>query len=307
MRRIKSVGVVIVNINSGRLLEKCVNSLYFSNLERINLEIIVVDNNSTDKSTQLTKLNDSRLKLIKNNKNRGFGYACNQGVKILNTDYILFLNPDTEVKSNTIRESIRFLENNEKVSVLGALHRDENGEVKQSCSRTPTPKLVLNDIFGLSKLFPKIFTPSTLMVNFDYNTSSFVDQVMGAYMLMKRKVFIELNGFDTRFFVYYEDADFAYRARLKGYNSYYNSEIEIIHHGRGTTKSISQISLFYNLRSRIQFTYKHYGVFYGAVILITTLVVEPLTRLFFNLIKNPSEIKNTIIAFIKLYSYYLKK
>lgn len=307
MKKIKSVGVVIVNFNSGRLLENCINSLYLSNLEWINLEVVVVDNNSTDKSTQLTKLNDSKLKLIKNKKNRGFGYACNQGVKTLNTDYILFLNPDTEVKSNTIVESIRFLENNEKVSILGTLHKDEKGIVKQSCSKTPTPKRVLNDIFGLSKLFPKIFTPSTLMVDFNYLTSGFVDQVMGAYMLMNTHTFNVLNGFDTRFFVYYEDADFAYRARIKGLRSYYNSGIEILHHGRGTTKKISHISLFYNLRSRIQFIYKHYGSFYGAIILITTLTIEPITRLFYNLIKSPSEIKNTLIAFKKLYIYYIKK
>ena len=302
-----TLGIVIVNYNSAELLNQCVNAIFNSNIQNLSLKVVVVDNNSKDGSFELDKQYNEELILIRNLENNGFGYACNQGVQELkDTDYLLFLNPDTQVRMNTFFESIVFLKDNRDVSILGVMHKNEAGIIQTSCSYHPKPINMIWDIIGLSKLFPTIFTPSTLMINFNHKESRFVDQVMGAYMLMKKEVFDKLRGFDTRFFVYYEDADFALRAKRMGFLSYYNSNIEIMHSGRGTTKNISHIALFYNLRSRIQFTYKHYGRFYGALILILTLSVEPITRVIFNLIKNPSENKNTFKAFGLLYREIFK-
>lgn len=301
------LGIVIVNYNSAELLNKCVNAVFNSNLQYLSLKVVVVDNNSKDGSLELDKTNNEKLILIKNLENYGFGYACNQGVEALkNVHYLLFLNPDTQVGMNTFLESINFLKNNSNVSILGTMHKNEIGKIQTSCSYSPKPKNMIWDILGLSKLVPNFFKPATLMTNFNHQESRFVDQVMGAYMLMEKEIFDILGGFDTRFFVYYEDADFALRAKKKGYLSYYNSNIEIMHSGRGTTKKIFHTTLFYNLRSRIQFTYKHYGRFYGALILILTLTVEPITRCVFNLIKNPSENKNTFKAFGLLYRETIK-
>ena len=299
---IDSLGIVIVNFNSSGLLNNCINAVFKSNRQNLSVQVVIVDNKSTDDSLNLDHLNNSQITLIKNKENKGFGYACNQGVNALEkVDYLLFLNPDTEVGINTFNKSVDFLKNNSNVSVLGTMHKNEEGIIQKSCSYTPIPLTIIWDIFGLSKLFPNIFTPATLMTNFDHKDSRYVDQVMGAYMLMEKSVFDNLGGFDTDFFVYYEDSDFALRAAELGLKSYYNSEIEIMHRGRGTTKKIFHTTLFYNLRSRIQFTYKHYGKFYGAVILILTLTVEPITRGIFNLFKNPTENTNTFKAFGLLY------
>lgn len=302
-----SLGIVIVNFNSSSLLKRCIDSVFKSDFQDILLKVVIVDNNSKDDSLKINHLDNTDLIIIKNTENKGFGYACNQGVKELRDfDYILFLNPDTEVYRNTFKESISFLQKNQDISILGVLHENEKGAVQISCSRTPTPIKIIYDIFGLSKLFPKLFTPATLMTNFDHMQSRFVNQVMGAYMLMNKKVFDELEGFDTRFFVYYEDADFALRARQLGLQSYYNANIKILHLGRGTTKDISHVALFYNLRSRTQFVYKHYGKFYGGLILFLTIILEPITRCIYNLIKNPSENLNTLKAFGLLYRDLLK-
>ncbi|TWO33981.1 glycosyltransferase family 2 protein [Seonamhaeicola sediminis] len=299
-----NLGIIIVNFNSGSILNNCVNSIFRSDLNEINLTVVIVDNDSKDDSLNLDKVGDDRLIILRNRENKGFGFACNQGAELLKkSTHLLFLNPDTEVQENTFQESIKFLNKNSEVSILGTMHRNENGKIQISCSNTPTPIRIFWDILGLSKVFPKIFTPATLMTNFDHKSSRFVDQVMGAYMLMERSVFEKLNGFDTRFFVYYEDADFGLRSRKIGLKSYYNSDIEILHHGRGTTKGISHIALFYNLRSRVQFIHKHYGYFWGIIIQILTFIVEPITRVLFNLIKNPTENRNTVKAFKMLYKY----
>lgn len=303
-----SLGIVIVNYNSAGLLNKCTDSIFKSDVQDISLKVVVVDNNSKDNSLEINHLNNTELSVIKNLENKGFGYACNQGAdELKGVDYILFLNPDTEVARETFKQSIIFLEKNKDISILGTLHENENGAIQISCSNTPTPFKIIYDILGLSKLFPKVFPPATLMTNFDHLKSRFVDQVMGAYMLMAKANYDKVGGFDTRFFVYYEDADFALRAKKMGIFSYYNSDIKILHHGRGTTKKIFHTTLFYNLRSRIQFTYKHYGKIYGALILFLTLTVELVTRSLFNFIKNPSENKNTFIAFGLLYRDTFKK
>ena len=302
-----SLGIIIVNYNSGSLLNKCVNAIFDSDAQNLKIKVVVVDNNSKDGSLTLDKTTDKQLKLLKNTENKGFGYACNQGVDALGEiDYLLFLNPDTEISKHTLKNSIEFLRQNTFISILGCRHLDEFGKTKSSCSNTPTPIRIVWDIFGLSKLLPKIFPSATLMTNFNHNNSRFVDQVMGAYMLMEKTVFDILDGFDTRFFVYYEDADFALRAKNQGFKSYYNSDIEIMHSGRGTTKKIFHTTLFYNLRSRIQFTYKHYGMFYGALILILTITIEPITRSIYNLLNDPSENKNTLKAFGLLYRDIIK-
>jgi len=303
-----SLGIIIVNYNSGSLLNKCVNAVFDSEVQDLKIKVVVVDNNSKDNSLTCDKITKKSLKLIQNTENKGFGYACNQGVEALGKiDYLLFLNPDTEISKHALINSIEFLKQNTNISILGCRHLDELGNTKLSCSNTPTPIRIVWDILGLSKLSPKLFTPASLMTNFDHKDSKFVDQVMGAYMLMEKLIFDNLGGFDTRFFVYYEDADFALRAKKMGFLSYYNSNIEILHQGRGTTKGISHISLFYYLRSRIQFMHKHYGKLCGTFIMILTLIIEPLTRVLFALIKNPSEIKSTITSFKLLYKYYLQK
>ncbi|MDP5158433.1 MAG: glycosyltransferase family 2 protein [Flaviramulus sp.] len=298
----ETLGIVIVNYNSAELLEQCVSAIFNSNIQNLLLKVVIVDNNSNDGSFELDMPYNQQLILIKNTDNKGFGYACNQGVEVLKSmKYLLFLNPDTQVGLNTFTESITFLKSSSDVSILGTMHKNEIGEIQTSCSYTPKPIPMIWDILGLSKVLPNVFRPATLMINFNHKESRFVDQVMGAYMLMEKDVFDKLNGFDNRFFVYYEDADFALRAKKIGFLSYYNSTIEIMHSGRGTTKKIFHITLFYNLRSRIQFAYKHYGKFCGALILFLTLTLEPITRGLYNLIKNPSENKNTFKAFKLLY------
>ena len=303
---IKSVGIIIVNYNSGSLLKACVDSVFSNKETTVKLNLVIIDNNSHDNSLDFEM--NIQVQVIKNLKNMGFGFACNQGIAALkDSEYILFLNPDTEIKPKTINKSLIFLEDNPEVSILGVCHIDKYDKIKISCSRKPRPLNILFDIIGFSKILPKVFHSATLMYDFDHNSSKFVDQVIGAFMLLKRDVCDRLNGFDTRFFLYYEDADFALRAKEIGYLSYYNSDIKILHHGRGTTEKISHIGLFYNLRSRIQFVNKHYGKFYAILIEAITLTLEPVSRLVFNSLSNNwSQNIVTLKAFRLLFKNIIK-
>lgn len=292
----ETLGIIIVNYNSAELLKKCIDSIVASFTYNMNVTTIVVDNNSKDESCEFLSNSYKRVELIALKENIGFGKACNLAFKKLKTDYILFLNPDVILNRTTLVDTYHFYKQLDKDIILGCTHVNEFGEIQSSCSYTPKLLTITNDILGLSKLFPTHFKSSTLMPKELLNKSMYVDQVMGAFMFMKSSIFDTLNGFDERFFVYYEDADFAFRAKKKGILSYLCNTISVYHKGRGTTERISEIALFYNLRSRLQFVKKHYGDLSYLYVRILTICVEPVTRFIFN----PNSFKKNIVTFKKL-------
>jgi len=116
------------------------------------------------------------------------------------------------------------------------------------------------------------------MREWNHLESRSVDQVIGAFLLIDRGLFVDLGGYDERFLVYYEDVDLSLRARAKGFCSMYLSTTYAYHVGGGTARKYWAESLFLNRRSRIQYARKHFGA--GAVIALTiaTLFVEPIVR-----------------------------
>lgn len=278
------VDLVIVNWNAGALLQKCVRSILAASNALVVKNIIIVDNNSSDSSLNILP-NDSRIIYIKNKENFGFARACNQGFEIAKAEFILVLNPDTELLHNTLSDCIRFMESNPKIDVLGCTLLDEKKRVTKSCARFPVAYRYLFHSMGFTKLFPKYFLSPELMYDWDHAKSKYVDQVMGAFMFMRQEVFNKVGYFDERFFVYFEEMDFSYRLNLKGGKIYYNSEISAFHSGKGTTQSVQAYSLFLYLQSRLKYSRKHFSVFDHIIVLVSTLFFELLTRLFFCLVR----------------------
>ena len=132
-------------------------------------------------------------------------------------------------------------------------------------------------MFGFDRLFPGRFSGHFLAEQ-DHRGSKTVDQVMGALFLVRRAVFESLNGFDERFFVYFEDLDFSYRAWQAGYSSYFLATAQALHHGGGCSEQVKAARLFYSLRSRILYGYKHFGWAAATGLLTGTILVEPVSR-----------------------------
>jgi len=304
----KSIDIVIVNWNSQDYLRECILSI--SQIRgNIKISVIIVDNNSTD--TSLDNIDNPNiylpLTILKNNRNLGFGTACNQGANLSKADYLLFLNPDTKLCHNSIQEAMEFLENpdNSEIGICGAQLLNDDGSINPSCSRFPNPKCTIATMFGLQYLFPKTFSKQQ-MVEWDHRNNCVVDQVMGAFFLMRRSLFEELGGFDERFFVYFEEVDLSLRAKSKGWNSYYLSDSQIYHKGGGTTENIRGISLFYYLRSRILYGYKHFGFFSATILLIGTLIIEPFSRIIQSFkTKSKKEFLGVLQAYTCLYLWCL--
>jgi len=275
-----SVSIIIVNWNSGNLLYDCIESIKHYGGENVK-EVIVVDNASSDGS--INKISSDKLKLIINPENLGFAKACNIGFKAAAGNYCLLLNPDTRIFENTINLSVEFLEKNQQIDILGCRHVDNSGNTKVSCARFPKFSTFLNDIFGLSKLAPHIFHPATLMTDWHHSTSREVDQVMGAFMFMRKNIFDKHGFFDEQFFVYYEELDFSYRVKKAGGKIFYNADFCIYHKENGTTKSVPSFSLFLAIRSRLKFIRKHFPFYQFILLFFATFTFEFLIRSLFNL------------------------
>lgn len=296
------VDIVIVNWNSSHYLLDCIQSIFTEKNETLVNKVIIIDNNSSDGSLEKIDLSN-KISIIINNENQGFSKACNQGFKLSTAPYILLLNPDARLLDNTLEDCIAFMEHSTEVDILGCQLLDDNGHIAPSCSRFPTPLAFFYDASGLSKLAPSIFHPATVMTDWDHKESKQVDQVMGAFMFMRRTIFDKVGYFDERFFVYFEELDFARRLVGKKGISFYNANIKALHTGEGTTHSVKAFRLFIFLRSRLQYAKKNFSKSGYFVTKISTYCIEPVTRSLFALLKGrPQEVKEVIQAYKKLLS-----
>lgn len=275
-----SVHVVIVNWNSGAQLRECVASFTAVAADEIALaRVTIVDNASTDGSADGLEANGIPLAIVRNAENRGFAAACNQGAAGAAADFVLFLNPDTRLMPGSLERPVRYLRSPESagVGIVGIQLVDASGHVARNTSRMPTAWSLLGNSLGLDRVMPSVFPP-LLDTDWAHDETRNVDQVMGAFFLVRREVFEALGGFDERFFVYFEDLDFAKRARERGWASVYLSTAQTFHRGQGTTEAASDRRTFYFSRSRILFARKHFSGAGAVAVTAATLVLEPIVR-----------------------------
>ena len=277
--------IVIVNWNAGAQLVDCLHSIVLADKTGLELErVVVVDNASTDRSLEGVTALPLPLEVIRNTKNLGFAAACNQGARGAAADYLLFLNPDTRLFSDSLTAPLSFMASpeNQRIGICGIQLLDEAGAVNRSCARYPKPGMFYAAMFGLDRLMPRL---GHFMREWDHAAAREVDQVMGAFFLVRYPLFERLGGFDERFFVYFEEVDFSLRARRAGWASYYLASARAFHKGGGTSENVKAARLFYSLRSRLLYGFKHFSPPQAVLLAAATLVIEPLTRLAFALLR----------------------
>lgn len=274
-----TLDIVIVNWNGGALIEQCVDALAQAAEPDPFFQVIVVDNASTDGSADRIARRRFPVTLIRNRENRGFAAACNQGARLGSAPYVLLLNPDTVVTREALARAIEFMRSAAaaRVGVCGIQLRDEAGRVTRSCARFPSAGRQVAAMLGLDRAFPSAFPPH-FMTEWDHQSPRRVDQVMGAFFLVRRSVYDELGGLDERFFVYYEEVDFCRRALDRGWATYFLSEPHVLHVGCGTTDAVRATRLFFSLRSRVLYGYKHFSRAGAAVHALASTTLEPLAR-----------------------------
>lgn len=299
-----NIRMVIVNWNAGKQLYECLKSIEAVRKDGFKLNrVVVVDNASTDGSADCLDDIDLPLVVIRNAQNLGFAKACNQGAKGSTADYLLFLNPDTRLFKDSLIKPLAFMEQpeNQKIGITGIQLVDEDGQISRTCARFPTPAMFFAKMLGLNMLFPRQF-PSYLMSEWDHRETRDVDQVMGAFFLIRRHLFETLNGFDERFFVYFEEVDLSCRANNAGWKTVYLADARAYHKGGGTSEQVKATRMFYSLRSRILYGYKHFDWFSATFLMAGTLFVEPISRLALAIWKRSGrEAKETIKGYVMIW------
>jgi N-acetylglucosaminyl-diphospho-decaprenol L-rhamnosyltransferase len=294
--------IVVVNWNGGILIQNTINGLIGErNRSGGWFEIIVVDNASKDDSLSYLQSVLQSIKLIESHENVGFAAGCNIGAKYAQGSYILFLNPDTIVTLSTLEKVIDFVSapKNEMFGVVGIKLVDEGGKTSRTSARFPRAHMFLLQNLGITKFLPKL---GHSMKEWNHETTREVDQVIGAFFLTKRDLFAQLNGFDETFFVYFEEVDYAYRAKQLGFKSIYIADTSAFHEGEGTTSQVKAMRLFYLLRSRLLYGRKHYSLPENILNFANTLLLEPISRAAFALVSGrKSEMPNLALGFLLLY------
>lgn len=272
------IDIVVVNWNSVNQLEECVTSVrsFGSGLVE---RCIVVDNGSSDGSADF--LNHAEdVDLVRTGVNLGFAKGCNFGAARGEADFILFLNPDARLLGKSLSGALEFLTapGNENVGIVGVQLMGDDGGVQRTCAKFPTPARLLAKSTGMAFVFKSL---DFQMRDWSHDLTSRVDQVIGAFFIIRRSLFNRLGGFDERFFVYFEEVDLSYRAHEVGFHSMYLADTQAFHKGGGVSEQVKAYRLFYSLRSRILYAFKHFSFPSALVVSGAALVVEPVSRLTF--------------------------
>jgi hypothetical protein len=296
------LSVVVVNWNGGELLARCIASIdqALPPAPRAQVEVIVVDNGSSDGSTDRLSLRPTDT-LLRSDRNLGFGVACNRGAAIARGEFLLLLNPDCELRQGSIERCIAELQRPDMpVGICGIALEGERGVIARSCHRFPHFAELAGTAIGLHALRPGVF--DSRMSDWDHRSDRTVDHVIGAFWLLRLSTFRSLGGFDESFFVYLEDLDFSLRARRAGWLTRFVAAPASYHLGGGVSRQIMARRLFYATRSRMLFAYKHLPRWQAHLHAAITLVIEPLSRSLQALLRHSgADLKSTWRAFAMLY------
>ena len=248
------LSVIILNYNVRYFLEQCVLSVQKA-LIHLAAEIIVVDNNSSDGSCEMMKQLFPHIKLIENPVNVGFPKGNNVGVAEAKGEYICILNPDTVVAEDTFTKifNSQLSTHNSQLGIIGCKLIDGTGNFLPESKRgVPTPWVAFTKIFGLYKIsnfFGKYYAQ-----HLTENQSGKVDVLVGAFMIMKRDLYLQVGGFDENCFMYSDDIDLSYMIQKLGKENFYFHKTSVIHYkGESTVRDEKYLKRF---REAMQFFYK---------------------------------------------------
>ena len=226
-----TLSVCILTYQARAYLRECLNSL--SRNTRLDYEVIVVDNGSTDGVQQMLLESYPGMEFIRNDRNWGYTRPMNQALRLAQGSYLLQLNPDTLIQPEALDRLVQFMEAHPDVGICGPKVLNSDLTLQKPCRRgEPTPLAVISYFLGLSKRFPRSkFFGGYLLNYLDEDQAQPVAGVSGSCMLIRRAVVEQIGYLDEIFFAYQEDADYCRRARDAGWQVYYAPQAQIIHYG----------------------------------------------------------------------------
>jgi GT2 family glycosyltransferase len=295
MKKNKLISIIIVNWNGRKWLKNCFDSIYQQTYK--NLEIILVDNNSSDNSVSYIRKNYPKIKIILNDKNYGFAKGNNLGLKVAKGDYYFLINNDTYIKDvDLISKLISFLEKKPEVSL-----------VQPQIRLLENPQKI--DVCG------SFWTNTTLLYHFGYhkfikykkyNQSFPVFSVKGAAMLIRKDIVNKIGLFDEKFWCYYEETDFCHRVWLSGGECWYFPETYLLHAEGGTSINFDNYFLqYHSFKNKIRSFIKNFeGI--NLIIVLFKFFIISIIFILLNLAKLKFRVSLSIIKAWLWNIYFIK-
>lgn len=252
-----AVSVIIVSYNTEDLLSGCLSSVQASlDASGLESEVIVVDNASSDGSTDMVERSFPQVKLIRNTTNAGFAAASNQGIREAHGDYLFLLNPDAEVRGKGIAQLASFLDEHRDVGVVNPKLLNGDGSFQHSAFHFPTLLMSFFDFFLLNHRV----TNSRL--NGRYPVSAYrapfeIDHPLGAAFMVRRKAIEQAGLVDEAFFMYCEEIDWCLRIKRAGWRIFCQPKAEVIHYGAQSTSQFWGPMFVELHRGRLRLFRKH--------------------------------------------------
>jgi N-acetylglucosaminyl-diphospho-decaprenol L-rhamnosyltransferase len=235
------LSVVVVNYNAGHFITNSVRSAFeWSGDARI--DVVVVDNNSKDGSSELATDAFPGVRLIRNDSNKGFAAAANQGITATSAPFVMLLNPDAEITAGTLAGLLKVARAHPRVGAVGPLIREPHGRIYPSARKLPTA----GEAFG--HLFLGLFRPnnrwsrSYTMADWDRRSERLVDWVSGSCVLLNRAALDAVGLLDEGYFFGVEEVDLCTRLRAAGWDVLFAPELEVLHRvgvSRGRSRRIT--------------------------------------------------------------------
>ncbi|MBC7224061.1 MAG: glycosyltransferase family 2 protein, partial [Anaerolineae bacterium] len=263
--------VIVVNWNTRDLLRECLASVV-AQVGEVALELLVVDNASTDGSAQMVPQEFPQARLWENAENRGFAAANNQAIAQARGRYLFLLNSDAALRPGALRALAGFLDAHPEAAVAGPLVLNPDGTVQASCFRFPTAWDVFCEMSFLTALFPRSpFFNRRGMGGFDRRTVREVDWVLGAAMAVRREWAERVGGLDEGYFMYVEEMDWCRRIREAGGRVFFFPRAEVVHHG-GVSRARAKAAILPRaFASRFRYYERFHGRGYARLVRALTL------------------------------------
>ncbi|MCD0479836.1 glycosyltransferase family 2 protein [Chryseobacterium sp. LC2016-29] len=239
----KKLSIIIVHYNVTQLLRNCLFSIK-KYAENIDYEVIVIDNKSTDSSWSDLIPEFPKVHFMASEENGGFAKANNEAIKTATGEYVLILNPDTELEGFYLKEILDFADSKTNFGCLGVRMHDANGDFLPESKRS-VPDM-MNSFEKLFTNFKKKNSKSYYRNDVDEYEVAEVEVITGAFFLVKKEVYEKVGGLDESYFMYGEDIDLCYTLLNSGYQNYYYGKASILHHkGESTVKDEVYLERFY--------------------------------------------------------------
>ena len=261
-----AVSVIIVTWNSEQYVQACLRSISPKH------EIVLVDNNSKDRTVERASKGFPRVHIIRNPRNTGLSHATNKGAKSAAGKYLLLLNPDIILMENTIQKLHELMEKREDIGACGPRFLWSDGRIQRSCRELPTFKNLFLEFSGLGKLLKR---SSWKMWRFDHKKSREIEQPMGSCLMVRKQLFDQIGGMNEQYPIFMNDVDLCYRIKEAGHKLYFAADTNVVHYLGGSTGRVKQKMILEEHRSMYRYLNTHLDnrfltVLYGLLLLTST-------------------------------------